>query len=180
MKQIAKETDITDGPNLEGEMFTRPGKLYDSIPRPYENEQAARYANNGAYPPDLSLMTKARHDGQNYLFSLLLGYAEPPAGVQPRQGNYYNPFFPGAFIAMTPPLTFAGQVEYDDGTEATISQMAKDVTTFLSWAAEPEHDDRKRIGFKMLFMLGCIGLPALYFKRMKWSVLKNRVIAFKK
>ena len=118
-------------------MFDRPGKLSDSFPAPYANEEGARYANNGAYPPDLSLITKARHDGQNYVFSLLLGYREAPAGIEIREGLHYNPYFPGGAIAM-PKMLVDGGVEYDDGTPATETQMAKDVTTFLAWAAEPE------------------------------------------
>jgi cytochrome c1 len=99
-KDLAAEAEIEDGPNEEGEPFTRPGKLADAFPSPYKNEEAARFINGGAYPPDLSVMTKARHDGQNYLFSLLLGYREPPAGVEVREGLYYNPYFPGALHTM--------------------------------------------------------------------------------
>lgn len=95
-KALAADAEIEDGPNEEGEPFTRPGKLADAFPSPYKNEEAARFTNGGAYPPDLSVMTKARHDGQNYLFSLLLGYRDPPAGVEVREGLYYNPYFPGA------------------------------------------------------------------------------------
>ena len=105
------------------------------------------YANGGAYPPDLSLITKARHDGQNYVFALLLGYRDPPAGITMREGLHYNPYFVGGAIAM-PKMLADGGVEYDDGTPATESQMAKDVVTFLAWAAEPEHDDRKLMGAK--------------------------------
>ena len=106
---------MTDGPDDTGEMFDRPGKLSDRLPAPYANEEGARYANNGAYPPDLSLITKARHDGQNYVFSLLLGYREPPAGVSVREGLHYNPYFPGGAIAM-PKMLVDGGVEYDDDT----------------------------------------------------------------
>ena len=144
VKEMAEDIEVVDGPNDEGEMFDRPGKLSDKLPAPYANEQAARFANGGAYPPDLSLITKARHDGQNYVFSLLLGYREPPAGVSVREGLYYNPYFPGGAIAMPKMLADEG-VEYDDGTVATEAQQAKDVTTFLAWAAEPEHDERKLV-----------------------------------
>lgn len=123
-KELALEIEVPDGPNDEGEMFDRPGKLSDHLPNPYMNEQHARYANGGAYPPDLSLITKARHDGQNYVFSLLLGYKEPPAGVSVREGLYYNPYFPGGAIAM-PKMLADGGVEYDDGTEASEAQQAK-------------------------------------------------------
>lgn len=179
-KVFAAEATVIDGPDAEGEMFERTGKLSDYLPRPYANEQAARFANNGAYPPDLSLMVKARPGGDNYLFSILTGYSEPPAGVVVREGLYYNPYFPGGAMAMTPPLTMNGQVEYDDGTEATITQMAKDVTTFLAWTAEPEADERKRIGLQVVMVLGILSIPLLYVKRLKWSVVKHRIIAFKK
>lgn len=148
-KAMAAELEVTDGPNEEGEMFERPGRLADALPQPYANEQAARFANGGAYPPDLSLMTKARHDGQNYVFALLLGYREPPAGVSVREGLYYNPYFPGGAIAMPKMLNDEG-CEYDDGTPATEAQQAKDIVSFLSWAAEPEADDRKLMGAKFV------------------------------
>jgi len=172
-KELAEEVEVTDGPDDTGEMFERPGKLSDRIPPPYANEEGARFANNGAYPPDLSLMTKARHDGINYVFSLLLGYREPPAGVDVPDGMYYNPYFPGGFIAM-PKMLVDGGVEYDDGTPATETQMAKDVTTFLTWAAEPEMDDRKLMGAKWIFALSLVAVQAVYYKRWAWSPLKSR------
>ena len=164
---------VTDGPDDTGEMFDRPGKLSDRLPAPYANEEGARYANNGAYPPDLSLITKARHDGQNYVFSLLLGYREPPAGVSVREGLHYNPYFPGGAIAM-PKMLVDGGVEYDDDTPATETQMAKDVTTFLAWAAEPEADDRKLMGAKFMFALSLVAVQAVYYKRWMWSPIKAR------
>jgi len=176
-KKIAAEFEYTDGPNQEGEMFQRPGKLPDKFPRPYPNEQAARYANNSAYPPDLSLVVKGRARHEDYIFSLLTGYRDPPAGVKLRDGLYWNPYFPGGAISMAPALS-NGQVDYDDGTDNNISQMAKDVTTFLAWAAEPEMDYRKRTGFKVLVILGITGAFSLYWKRYLWSVAKNRVIKF--
>ncbi|CAL5418012.1 unnamed protein product [Camellia sinensis] len=145
-KAMAAEIEAVNGPNDEGEMFTRPGKLSDRFPQPYPNEQAARFANGGAYPPDLSLITKARHNGQNYVFALLTGYHDPPAGVS--EGLHYNPYFPGGAIAM-PKMLIDGAVEYEDGTPATESQMGKDVVTFLSWAAEPEMEERKLMGFQV-------------------------------
>ena len=172
-KALALEAEIEDGPNEEGENFMRPGKLSDAFPSPYANEAAARFVNGGAYPPDLSVMTKARHDGQNYLFSLLLGYKEPPAGVQVREGLYYNPYFPGGAIAMPKMLADEG-TDYDDGTPATESQQAKDVTTFLSWCAEPEHDDRKLMGTKWTALMIVLTGLAIYYKRWKWSSLKSR------
>ncbi|WMV35125.1 hypothetical protein MTR67_028510 [Solanum verrucosum] len=120
-KAMAAEIEVVDGPNDEGEMFTRPGKLSDRFPQPYANEAAARFANGGAYPPDLSLITKARHNGQNYVFALLTGYRDPPAGVSIREGLHYNPYFPGGAIAM-PKMLNDGAVEYEDGIPATEAQ----------------------------------------------------------
>ena len=173
VKAMAEEIEITDGPDDTGEMFERPGKLSDRLPSPYANEEGARYANNGAYPPDLSLITKARHDGTNYVFALLLGYRDAPAGIEIRDGLYYNPYFPGGAIAM-PKMLVDGGVEYDDGTIATETQMAKDVTTFLAWAAEPEHDDRKLMGAKWMFAMALLTVTAVYQKRYIWSQLKSR------
>lgn len=166
-------TQVVDGPDDTGEMFDRPGKISDKLPSPYANEEGARYANNGAYPPDLSLITKARHDGQNYIFSLLLGYREAPAGINIREGLHYNPYFPGGAIAM-PKMLVDGGVEYDDGTPATETQMAKDVTTFLAWAAEPEADDRKLMGAKFMFAMCLVAVQAVYYKRWIWSPIKSR------
>ncbi|KAJ0052696.1 hypothetical protein Pint_02929 [Pistacia integerrima] len=172
-KAMAAEIEVDDGPNDEGEMFTRPGKLSDRFPQPYANEQAARFANGGAYPPDLSLITKARHNGQNYVFALLTGYHDPPAGVSIREGLHYNPYFPGGAIAM-PKMLIDGAIEYEDGTPATESQMGKDVVSFLSWAAEPEMEERKLMGFKWIFVLSLALLQAAYYRRLRWSVLKSR------
>lgn len=130
VKAMAQEVEYEDGPNDDGEMFQRPGKLADYMPSPYPNEEAARAGNAGALPPDLTLIVKARHGGADYIFSLLTGYCDPPAGVTVQEGLNYNPFFPGTQIAMARVL-FDGLVEYDDGTPATTSQMAKDVVAFL-------------------------------------------------
>lgn len=172
-KEMAAETEVVDGPNDEGEMFERPGRLSDKLPAPYANEEAARFANGGAYPPDLSLITKARHNGLNYVFSLLLGYRETPAGVSVREGLHYNPYFPGGAIAMPKMLNDEG-VEYDDGTVATEAQQAKDVVTFLAWAAEPEADDRKLMGVKWMAALTLVLATAVYYKRWKWAPVKSR------
>lgn len=174
-KNMALDIEVTDGPNDEGEMFDRPGRLSDKIPAPYANEEAARFANGGAYPPDLSLITKARHNGQNYVFSLLLGYREPPAGVTIREGLHYNPYFPGGAIAM-PKMLNDGGLEYDDETPATEAQQAKDVVTFLAWAAEPEADDRKLMGVKWIAAMSLVLVTAVYYKRWKWAPLKSRRI----
>ncbi|XP_074345950.1 cytochrome c1-2, heme protein, mitochondrial-like isoform X1 [Apium graveolens] len=172
-KAMAGEIEVVDGPNDEGEMFTRPGKLSDHFPSPYPNEQAARFANGGAYPPDLSVITKARHNGQNYIFALLTGYREPPAGVSVREGLHYNPYFPGGAIAM-PKMLNDGAVEYEDGVPATEAQMGKDVVTFLAWAAEPEMEERKLLGFKWILVLSLAFIAAGYQRRMRWSIYKSR------
>ncbi|XP_023851602.1 cytochrome c1, heme protein, mitochondrial [Salvelinus sp. IW2-2015] len=178
VKVLAEEIEVVDGPDESGEMFTRPGKLSDYFPKPYPNPEAARAANGGALPPDLSYIVSARHGGEDYVFSLLTGYCEPPAGVEVREGLYYNPYFPGQAIGMAPPI-YNEVLEFEDGTPATMSQVAKDVCTFLRWAAEPEHDQRKRMGLKLL-MGSAILVPLVYYmKRHRWSVLKSRKIAYR-
>jgi ubiquinol-cytochrome c reductase cytochrome c1 subunit len=159
-------------------MFERPGKLSDKFPTPYANEEAAKAANNGALPPDLSFITAARHGGEDYIFALLTGYCDPPAGIEIREGMHYNPFFPGGAISMAKSL-YNETIEYEDGTPASASQLAKDVVTFLRWAAEPEHDDRKRMGIKMMMIASVLVSIAFYYKRHKWTVLKSRKLAFK-
>lgn len=178
-KAEAEEQMIVDGPNEEGNMFKRPGKLSDYIPSPYPNEEAARAANNGSYPPDLSYIVYARHGGEDYIFSLLTGYCDPPAGIVLREGQYYNPYFPdGGAIGMAQAL-YNEIIEYSDGTPATQSQLAKDISTFLRWTSEPEHDTRKKLAIKILAM-GAILIPiAIYWKRHKWSTLKTRKIEFR-
>ncbi|KAK6153690.1 hypothetical protein DH2020_013329 [Rehmannia glutinosa] len=119
------------------------------------------------------IILQARHNGQNYVFALLTGYRDPPAGVTIREGLHYNPYFPGGAIAM-PKMLNDGAVEYEDGTPATEAQMGKDVVTFLSWAAEPEMEERKLMGFKWIFVLSLALLQAGYYRRLRWSVLKSR------
>jgi len=172
-KAMAEDIEVQDGPNDEGEMFDRPGKPSDYMPSPYPNEEAARFANNGAYPPDLSLIMKARVGGPDYIFALLTGYKDVPAGLQEREMQYYNPYFPGGWIGMPAPLSDGG-VEYEDGTPATVTQMAKDVCVFLAWAAEPEADERKLMGFKWMGALSVAFWFTWWYKRMKWSVIKHR------
>jgi len=179
VKEIAASVDVQDGPDEEGYMFKRPGKLSDHMPRPYENENQARFANNGAYPPDLSCISKGRFSGDSYVFALLTGYKEPPHGINLRQGLYYNPYFPGGAIAM-PQALIEGAIEFDDGTPSSISQMAKDVSTFLTWAAEPTTDDRKKTGMKALFMVALAGVPTYYWKLRAFTGYKTRVIQFSK
>jgi ubiquinol-cytochrome c reductase cytochrome c1 subunit len=175
--EMASEVDVVDGPNDEGEMFERPGKLSDPLPSPYANEETGRAANGGALPPDLSLMVKARHAGQDYLFSLLTGYCDPPAGKPMMPGLYYNPYFPGGAIAMPPPLSDGG-VDYEDKTPSTITQQAKDVVQFLNWCSEPEADDRKKSAAQYMLVIGFSALMTGYYKRFKWSPYKTRAISY--
>lgn len=174
---LAEDVEYTDGPDDKGEMFQRPGKLSDYLPGPYPNEEAARAGNGGALPPDLSLIIKARHGGADYVFSLLTGYVDPPAGVEIREGMNYNPYFPGGTISMARVL-WDNLVEYDDGTPATTSQMAKDIVTFLNWAAEPEHDERKKMGIKAVILFSALFAVSIGVKRFKWTVIKNRKIFY--
>lgn len=177
-RALAEQVQVLDGPNEDGEMFERPGKLSDYFPNPYPNEDAARAANNGAYPPDLSLITSARHGGEDYVFALLTGYVEePPAGISLREGMAYNVYFPGQAISMAQQLYY-GVMDYDDGTPATVSQLAKDVSVFLKWAAEPEHDDRKRLGMKVITLVAFMAAACLYYKRHKWAALKSRKLTY--
>ncbi len=152
IKALAASYQVKDGPNDSGDMFERPGKPSDIFPSPYANEQAARAAQNGVYPPDLSLIVKARHDGANYVYSLMTGYETAPADVHMAPGMHYNPYFPGGQIAMPAPLS-DGRVDYADGTKATLDQEARDVVAFLQWAAEPEMEARKKMGIKALVYL---------------------------
>lgn len=164
-KALAEQNEYDTEPNDEGEIEQRPGKLSDYIPAPYKNDEAARAANQGALPPDLSLMVKARHGGCNYIFSLLTGYPEdPPAGASVAPGLNFNPYFPGTGIGMARVL-YDGLVEYEDGTSATTSQMAKDVVEFLNWSAEPEADDRKKMGWKVLAVSMALWGISVWVKR---------------
>lgn len=176
-KMIAATYEVPGGINDDGEAFERPGKLSDYFPSPYPNEESARAANGGALPPDLSCIAKARHSGDDYIFALITGYKEPPAGVALRPGLHYNPYFPGGAIGMAPPL-MDGQVEYEDGTPATVGQMAKDVATFLKWCSSPEQDERKKSGLKWFLGLGMMVAGAGYYKRFKWSLIKTRRISW--
>ena len=190
---------ITDGPDDNGKMFERPAKLSDPIRGPYKNENEARAAQNGAYPPDLSLITKARNTenhafwpmhfllmakdiavgyqegGANYLYALLMGYADPPAGVTLADGMSYNKAFPGHQIAMPPPLSADAFIEYEEGAgaKASLEQNARDISAFLAWAADPTLNQRKRIGWQvMLYLL--ITTVLLYLgKRRIWARIKH-------
>jgi len=172
IKAIAAEYSVTDGPNDEGEMFQRPAKPSDHFVNPYPNEAAAKYTNNGALPPDLSLITKARKDGSDYVYNLLTRYAEAPEGKELLPGQYYNEVMPGNVIAMAPPLS-DGMVSYADGTEETVSQYSRDVTHFLTWAAEPMLEDRKQIGIQVLLFLAVFAGIMYAVKKKIWADVKK-------
>jgi ubiquinol-cytochrome c reductase cytochrome c1 subunit len=173
-KAIAASFEVTDGPNADGDMFQRPAKLSDKFVMPYENVKAAQAANGGAYPPDMSVLVKARGGGVDYIYSLLQGYEDAPAGVTLDDGVYYNKYMYGNKIKMSAPLS-DGIVEYGDGTIASVDQMSKDVTTFLMWAAEPHLETRHRMGFKAIVYL--IILTILVYLSMKkiWSRVESEV-----
>ncbi|MCE6073937.1 cytochrome c1 [Agrobacterium vitis] len=189
VKTFAAEYEVQDGPNASGEMYSRKAVPSDHFPSPFPNHEAAAAANNGAAPPDMSLLAKARgiergfptfifdiftqyqEGGPDYIHALLTGYQDPPAGVTVAEGTHYNPYFAAASaLAMAPPLS-EGQVTYDDGAPQTVDQYAKDVSAFLMWAAEPHLEERKRTGFMvMVFLLIFSGLVYLTKK----SVYANK------
>ena len=173
-KAIASSFEVTDGPNADGEMFTRPGKLSDKFINPYQNVQEAMASNGGAYPPDMSVLVKARKGGANYIYSVLLGYVDPPENISLDDGVYYNLYMAGQKIKM-PKVLEDDLVEYNDGTVATEEQMAKDVTTFLAWAAEPHLEARHKIGFKALIYLLIASLLAYFSMKRLWSRIESKV-----
>ncbi len=159
VKGFAAQFQVTDGPNDQGQMFQRPGRPSDAFVPPFPNDQAARVANNGALPPDMSLLVKAREGGPDYVYGIATGFKDAPANCKLGANMYWNEYFPGHQIAMPPPLTTDGQVTYADGTKPTIQKMAADVTTFLAWASEPNLNERHRMGVKViLFLLVAAGL----------------------
>lgn len=189
---------VTDGPDDSGEMFQRAPLPSDRFPGPYANEQLARMANNNALPPDLSLITKARHGGADYIYSLLVGYEEPPSTVEIGPGQYYNPYFPGdmsqtlkpefideeghpvdgvkvplgGVLAMAPPLA-DGMIEYGDDSPQTVEQYAKDVTEFLMWAAEPKMEARKSLGVMTIIYLLILAGVLYWSYRKVWSNVEH-------
>jgi ubiquinol-cytochrome c reductase cytochrome c1 subunit len=194
VRALAAEYEITDGPDTNGEMFQRPGRASDYFPAPFPNEAAARASNGGAYPPDLSLIAKARsvssgfpgfifdlftqyaESGADYSYSLLTGYQDPPAGVEVPPGQYYNPYFiSGPSLAMPPPLS-DGQVTYAQNSDElpendvpeTVDQYAKDVTAFLAWAAEPHLVERKSMGLTVMIFLIILAGLVYYTKKKVW------------
>ena len=173
-KAIAASFEVTDGPNDDGEMYTRPGKLSDKFVMPYDNVKAAQAANGGAYPPDMSVLVKARGDGVDYIYSLLQGYEDPPAGMSLDDGVYYNKYMYGNKIKMSNQLS-DGLVEYGDGTNASVEQMAKDVTTFLMWAAEPHLESRHQMGFKAIVYLVILTILVYFSMKKIWSRIETEV-----
>lgn len=167
IRSIAANFMVEDGPDEFGDMFMREAEPSDHFPSPFANEAAARAANGGAYPPDLSLITKARGGGEDYLYSLLVGYGDPPADFELMSGMSYNEYFAGHQIAMAQPL-WPDMVDYRDGTEPTVSQMAMDVTQFLHWVAEPHLETRKQTGIKVLLFLLVMSIIFYAYKRRVW------------
>jgi ubiquinol-cytochrome c reductase cytochrome c1 subunit len=168
VKGIAAQYKVTAGPNDQGEMYERPGRPADHIPGPFKNDEAARAANNGGLPPDLSMIVLAREGGPDYVDAILNGFTKPPPGFPEIPGTYYNEYFPGHHIKMPPPLS-ANQVKFADGTPATVPQMAHDVATFLTWASDPTLDERHHMGFKVILFL-VVATGVFYAaKRKIWS-----------
>ena len=173
-KAIASNFEVTDGPNSDGEMFERPAKLSDKFVMPYANVQEAIAANGGAYPPDMSVLVKARSGGANYIYSVLMGYDEPPAGMELDDGVYYNKYMYGNKIKMSSPLD-EDIVEYSDGTKATVDQMARDVTTFLQWTAEPHLETRHKLGFRVIIYLSVLTILVYFSMKKIWSRIETKV-----
>ena len=174
VKAIAASIEIEDGPDSQGEMFIRPGRPSDKFKSPYPNVNASIAANGGAYPPDMSVLVKARPGGSNYIYSVLMGYEDPPPGMILDDGVYYNKYLIGKKIKMSSPL-IDGIVEYSDGSEATVDQMAKDVTTFLSWAAEPELEARHKTGIKVIVYLILLTVLVYFSMKKIWSRIDPKV-----
>lgn len=188
VKAIAAAYTVTDGPNADGEMFERPGIPSDHFPSPFPNVEAAAAANNGAAPPDFSLLAKARgvergfptfifdiftqyaENGPDYIHALLTGYDEaPPAGMEIAEGTHYNPYFiAGKSLAMAKPIS-DGQVTYEDGSPETVDQYARDVAAFMMWAAEPHLEDRKKTGFRVMVFLLLFAAMVYLTKRKIWA-----------
>jgi len=174
VKNIAASFEVTDGPDDQGEMFTRAGRPSDKFVSPYPNIQAATAANGGAYPPDMSVLVKSRKGGANYIYSVLMGYEEPPKDFKLDDGVYYNKYMDGNKIKMSNPLA-EDIIEYSDGTKASIDQMAKDVTTFLTWAGEPHLEARHKLGFKVIIFLIILSVLVYFSMKRIWSRIDTEV-----
>ena len=175
VKDIAASVQVTDGPNEAGEMFERPGKPSDAFKSPFANDQAARAANNGALPPDMSLLARSRagkgfggYEGADYIHAILNGYKDPPAGFKLGEGMNYNEYFPGHQIAMPQPLT-DGAVTFADGASNTLEDESRDVAAFLTWAGEPNLETRKHTGLKVVLFLVVFTLLFYAAKRKIWA-----------
>lgn len=166
-KAIAAEFFVEDGPDAEGDMYERSALLSDPFPSPYRNDNEARAINNGALPPDLSLIVRSRHYGADFIYALMAGYEDPPDDFELADGMNYNPYFAGLQIAMPPPL-FEDIVEYGDGTAATVEQMSSDVAAFLNWAAVPELEARNRLGLQVMIFLTLLTVLFYFVKRKVW------------
>ncbi|KAM0733225.1 Cytochrome c1-2, heme protein, mitochondrial [Formica fusca] len=177
VKAIAADYEIEDGPDEEGNYYKRSGKSSDLLPLPYPNDEAARSANFGAYPPDMTYFILSKWNGRNYLFSLLTGWMEPPAGVSLTDQQYFNAYFPGNVIGMGQML-IEGAVDYDDGTPATTSQMAKDLVQFLSWTSSQNFDARKQMFIRMVGIWLIAWASIVHYMRYTWSILRSRQIAY--
>jgi len=167
IKAIAAQYEVEDGPNDDGEMYTRPARPSDYFVPPFANTKAAAAANNGAVPPDLSLITKAREGGADYVHALMIGYEEDPGDHEVMEGLYFNPYFPGQQLAMPQPL-YGDDVTYADGTATTIDQEARDVAAFLAWTGEPNLEVRKRMGMKVILFTIVLTLLLYASKRKVW------------
>lgn len=176
MRNIMASFSMPAGPNDAGEEFDDQGKRFvrgakpsDRIPSPFANEQAARSANNGALPPDLSLIVKARRGGADYVYALMQGFSEkPPRGFKVQDGMFYNPYFSGWNIAMTPPLS-DDAVAYSDGTKAALAQEAHDVATFLAWASDPKLEERRKVGLQVMAFLLLFASLVFLSSRQVWK-----------
>ncbi|MDX2221168.1 MAG: cytochrome c1 [Rhodospirillaceae bacterium] len=174
IKAIAAEYEYPDIDD-EGSEITRPGKASDYFPNPYPNENFARASNNGSLPPDLSLMTKAREGGPDYLYSLILGYEEPPPGIEMMDGMNYNKYFADGNFQIAMAQQLADElITYADGTPATAQQLAQDVTAFLHWAAEPKLEARNATGFRVMIYTLIFTILAFVLKKRIWARLENR------
>lgn len=171
-KALAAEATYMDGPGEDGTMYERPGKLSDPFPAPYKNDEEAKMANNGALPPDLSLMALARNGREDYIYSLLTGYVDAPKGMEEKEGLHYNPYFPGGWIGMAKAL-YEDIIEYEDGTPASTSQLAKDVCSFLKWSAEKSHDEKKKLLLKVCLVFPPVIMIFYIMKKRVFSVLKS-------
>jgi ubiquinol-cytochrome c reductase cytochrome c1 subunit len=172
IKAIAAQYEVEDGPNDDGDMFMRAALPADRFPAPYANQNAARAANNGAYPPDLSLIAKARANGPDYLYSLLTSYEEAPGDTEIPEGMYYNAAYSGHMIAMPQPL-YGDDLTYADGAESSVEAISADLVAFLAWTAEPALEKRKRTGVAVVAFLLILSVMSFGAMRFIWADVKK-------